>query len=42
MITLEFKDFFSPYPFAIKNQKMFQLIDTEAEKWELHIGDLTD
>lgn len=42
MIPLEFKNFFSPYPFTVKNQKMFQLIDSEAEQWELHIVDLTD
>lgn len=42
MIPLEFKNFFSPYPFAVKNQKMFQLIDSEEEKWELHIVELPD
>jgi hypothetical protein len=32
--------FLEPYPYNIRNGKIFQLVENEEETWELHISDL--
>jgi len=36
-IWLKDMNIFSPYPFSISAGKLYQLIETDDEKWELHI-----
>jgi hypothetical protein len=42
MLPLGYRDFFTTYPIAIVKGKMFQLIENDAEQWELHRVDLPE
>lgn len=37
-IPFTFRNAFQPFPFAIDNGKLYQLIENEDEEWELHIS----
>ncbi len=37
-IPFAFQDALRPYPAAIKNGKLYQLIENDEEEWELHIS----